>query len=433
MHDIVAAFEWLEYIKTHCSRSTFERETSINLTINNLLLAKSAISANHSAVDKTHKDNQKIIMSPDQTKYVDRVVPTISLADYENRIDQITAELVEAAENVGFFCVVDHGISRQEVDEIFEQSARFFALPEDVKAKVPFSSAHNSGWEKNSQVRPSTGAADKKESYQMQFCKNMEGKWLDDSDLPGFKESSLKFMWHVQEVSEKLMTCLARGLGFADDYFIKAHDVKRPDSQSVARLLHYFETPKDTSGEVWHRAGAHTDWDLLTLLFQKAGQSGLEVSGPCFDFWTWRGVADPCAYVQICPGREVSTSFVHGDTWTKIDPDPAANAIICNIGDLLMSWSDDRFKSTFHRVKAPQDPVNDYWGERYSIAFFNQPCRDTLIQGPLKKYPLITGEEFTRNAMNRNFRALEAKRLAEAVGVQRVAVEGGKVVAGVGA
>ncbi len=84
-------------------------------------------------------------------------------------------------------------------------------------------------------------------------------------------------MWHVQEVSEKLMLCLARGLGFPDDYFIKAHDVKRPESQTVARLLHYFETPKQTNGEVWHRAGAHTDWDLLTLLFQKAGQSGLEV------------------------------------------------------------------------------------------------------------------------------------------------------------
>jgi len=37
---------------------------------------------------------------PDQTKYVDRVVPTISMADYDGRIDQITAQLVEAAENV---------------------------------------------------------------------------------------------------------------------------------------------------------------------------------------------------------------------------------------------------------------------------------------------------------------------------------------------
>ena len=77
-----------------------------------------------------------------------------------------------------------------------------------------------------------------------------------------------------------------------------------------------------------------------------------------------------------------------------------------------MSWSDDRFKSTFHRVKAPCEP-GDYYGERYSIAFFNQPCRDAQIQGPLKKYPLVTGEEFTRYAMNRNFKSLQDKLRTE--------------------
>ena len=323
------------------------------------------------------------------TKYLDRPIPTISLANFDLRIEEITAQLVSAAENEGFFCVVDHSIPRSQVDELFNYSAHFFALDDCIKAKVPFSSAHNAGWEKNSQIRPSTGAADQKESYQMQFGKNMQGKWLDDADLPGFQAKSLRFMYAVQSVSEQLMLCFARGLGFPDDYFIKAHDISRPESQTVARLLHYFETPRQTTGKPWHRAGAHTDWDLLTLLFQKAGQSGLE----------------------ICPGREVSTSFGHGDIWTRLDPEPKSNAIICNIGDLLMSWSDDRFKSTFHRVKAPLEP-DDYYGERYSIAYFNQPCRDCEIQGPLKKYPMVTGEEFTRAAMNRNFAALQ-KNLEE--------------------
>lgn len=73
-----------------------------------------------------------------------------------------------------------------------------------------------------------------------------------------------------------------------------------------------------------------------------------------------------------------------------------------------MSWSDDRFKSTLHRVKAPCEPDDNY-GERYSIAFFNQPCKDAKIQGPLKKYPMVTGEEFTRNAMSRNYQAVQEK------------------------
>jgi isopenicillin N synthase-like dioxygenase len=111
----------------------------------------------------------------------------------------------------------------------------------------------------------------------MQFRQNMSGRWIDDKDLPGFKDACLQFMRHAQQVSEQLMVCFASGLGFPDDYFVKVHDVSHPRSQTVAPLLHYFETPEETGGEKWHRAGAHTDWSLFTLLFQKAGESGLEV------------------------------------------------------------------------------------------------------------------------------------------------------------
>lgn len=349
------------------------------------------------------------------TKYLERPIPAISLADFDSRIDEITQQLCSAAEEVGFFCVTDHGIPLSSIDEIFNWSSRFFSLPDPVKSTVSFSGAHNAGWEKNAQIRPSTGAADRKESYQMQFGANMDGLWLPDATLPNFQPSALGFMHQVQGVSEKLMTCFARGLGFDDNYFIRAHDVSRPESQTVCRLLHYFEVPSDTAraGEVWHRAGAHTDWDLLTLLFQKAGQSGLE----------------------ICPGREVSTSFGYGDTWTKVEPS-ATGAIICNIGDLLMSWSDDRFKSTFHRVKAPTEP-GDFYGERYSIAFFNQPCHDAMIQGPKKKYPLVTGAEFTKNAMAMYYsKTLEAKKrqLEKPSNDEPEKLDvGGKIVEGLGA
>lgn len=77
-----------------------------------------------------------------------------------------------------------------------------------------------------------------------------------------------------------------------------------------------------------------------------------------------------------------------------------------------MSWSDDRFKSTFHRVKTPTDPAVDYFGPRYSLAFFNQPNTDCEIQGPLKKYPMITGQQFNEAAMRRNYAALAAKKAA---------------------
>ncbi|OCL06284.1 iron/ascorbate family oxidoreductase [Glonium stellatum] len=320
------------------------------------------------------------------TLYQPRDIPSVSLSNFDARIDEITNQLCDAAENVGFFSIIDHGISPTEIKDMFALSEAFFSLPDDVKATVPWN-VNNVGWEKNSQVRPSTGVADFKESYQLQFGSNMTNTWISDSHVPGFRSKSLTFMHRVQRVSEQLMTCFARGLGFPDDYFIKVHDVSRSNSQTTMRLLHYFALPEGLNGTVYHRAGAHADWDLLTLLFQHEGQNGLE----------------------ICPGRDAVTQFALGDTWTKVDL--SAGDIICNIGDLLMSWSDDRFKSTFHRVKTPCEP-GDYYGDRYSIAYFNQPCKDAVIQGPKRKYPVVTGEEFTAAAMKRNFAALQEKKKA---------------------
>ncbi|KXT13898.1 hypothetical protein AC579_2637 [Pseudocercospora musae] len=297
------------------------------------------------------------------TQYTNRSIPRVSLKDFETRIDEITKQLVHAAETDGFFSLTDTEISVPEIDAIFKTSESFFALPDEVKGTIPFSTNN------------------------LQFGDNMNDKWIAEAALPGFKADAQAFMKKAQSVSEKLMLCFARGLGFPDNYFIKAHDTSRTDCQSVLRLLHYFEVDKDAPiPENYYRAGAHADWDLITLLFQRPGQSGLE----------------------ICPGREVVTSFGVGDTWTKVDFAPGD--IVCNIGDLLMSWSDDRFKSTFHRVKAPTDLEKDYFGPRYSIAFFNQPCIDCEIQGPLKKYPKVTGAEFTRSAMQRNFAAIKAKQ-----------------------
>ncbi|ROW16606.1 hypothetical protein VPNG_01449 [Cytospora leucostoma] len=325
------------------------------------------------------------------TKYVERPIPKISLRDFDSRLDDITFQVCDAAERVGFFTIVDHGITQEEVDEAFTTSEAFFSLPDIIKATVPWN-PQNVGWEKNSQIRPSTGAADMKESYQLQFGENMltggkgedgyDSMWLNDNHLPCFKNDCLRFMHRAQGVSNQLMICFARGLGFTDDYFLNSHDPSDPKCQNVLRLLHYFPTPEKNDGKIWHRAGAHADWGLLTLLFQRQGQTGLE----------------------ICPGREAVTKFALGDKWTKVHFEPGA--IVCNIGDMLMSWSDDRFKSTFHRVKAPCEP-GDYYGERYSIAFFNQPSKDTLIQGPNKKYPEITGRQFIANAMNTHFAALK--------------------------
>lgn len=161
------------------------------------------------------------------------------------------------------------------------------------------------------------------------------------------------------------MECLADGLGLPRDTFTTG-TVDRAgegDSQSVLRLLHYHSTEGKSFGPNFWRAGAHADFDVLTMLFQRENEGGLEV----------------------CPGRKVVGDFGMGATWLPV---PARqDSIVCNIGDQLMRWSDDRLKSTYHRVRLPEG--DEPRGPRYSIAFFNQARSDIVIQGPEKKYPPI--------------------------------------------
>lgn len=68
-------------------------------------------------------------------------------ADFESRRDEIIKELVEAAETTGFFTLVDHGISIEEINAQFALSREYFNLPQEVKCKIPHDIKTNNGWE----------------------------------------------------------------------------------------------------------------------------------------------------------------------------------------------------------------------------------------------------------------------------------------------
>ena len=85
--------------------------------------------------------------------------------------------------------------------------------------------------------------------------------------------------------------------------------------------------------------------------------------------------------------------------WSTVEP--KAGVITCNIGDMLMRWSDDLLKSTLHRVRMPTAEENQ--DSRYSMAFFCQANRDQIIQGPLKVYEPMTAEDYLKMRINANF------------------------------
>ena len=82
---------------------------------------------------------------------------------------------------------------------------------------------------------------------------------------------------------------------------------------------------------------------------------------------------------------------------------PEEDAITCNIGDMLMRWSDDRLPSNFHRVRTPEP--GEYLGSRYSIAFFAQANRESVIAGPSGKHAPISAGDYLRQRVAANFQA----------------------------
>ena len=86
-----------------------------------------------------------------------------------------------------------------------------------------------------------------------------------------------------------------------------------------------------------------------------------------------------------------------GEEWTPVEP--SGELITCNIGDMLMRWSDDQLASNFHRVKGPAGAV----GDRYSIAFFAQASRGAVIDSPTGKYSRVTAGEYLQQRISANF------------------------------
>jgi isopenicillin N synthase-like dioxygenase len=308
------------------------------------------------------------------TETRDREIRRIDLGDFERRKSEITEELWTAATDVGFFQVVNHGIDAEETRRAFAMTEAFFALPESEKAMHPLIKSLNAGWESRAQVRPSTGTADQKESYQI-TRPHMEPRklWPSAELLPDFQKVMLDFEAKAWAVGMKILSCFADRMGFSADFFTRAHDPAVSAYQSTLRLLHYFAIDPAIRDrlDLW-RAGAHTDYDCLTLLFQQTGQGGL----------------------QVCPGKDRDARL-----WTPIEPEEGV--ITCNIGDMLMRWSDDQLQSTFHRVKNPTS--QEYQGSRYSLAFFCQANRNVVIEGPAKKYAAMTAEEYLAWRINANF------------------------------
>ena len=65
--------------------------------------------------------------------------------------------LLDAAKNVGFFNLKNHGLPEADIKQMFATVEDFFALPDEDKQRVPVDPDTYLGWEKNAEISPATG------------------------------------------------------------------------------------------------------------------------------------------------------------------------------------------------------------------------------------------------------------------------------------
>ena len=281
-------------------------------------------------------------------------IPVLDLAPYlqgePGALERLAGRVRALCENVGFFGIEHHGVPQALIDRAFEASRRFHALPLERKMEIPLNADNvgympvNASMQRHSQVEKA-----RKPNFNASFfCKIDRGP--DDPhvlartpfmgmnqwprELPGFREDVMAYQDAVRALGLRMLPVMARSLELPADFF----DAYFDPPQLSLRLLHY---PVRDEGEPdQYGTGAHTDSGFLTFLMQN-GVSGLQVrraDGSWFD-------------APVLPGR-----------------------FIVNSGDMLRRWSNDRYRSTPHRV------LNASGTERYSMALFFDPNLDQVLQ-----------------------------------------------------
>ena len=251
----------------------------------------------------------------------------------------VAAQVGAACRETGFFAITGHGVPASLVAETFAASQAFFAQPMAAKQALAYASlSHNRGYVGTGvEALDEQRGADQKEAFNLIWTDEATrppNAWPALPGWPDWRDGVQAYFDATLAAGRRLHRAFALDLGLPEDFFDGSID--RP--LAALRLLHY-PAGSRAAQEDGLGAGAHTDYGNVTLLATD-GVSGLQVQGRGRDRW--------------------------------IDVPPLPGAFVCNIGDCLMRWTNDVYRSTPHRVLRPAR-------ERYSIALFLDPNPDALV------------------------------------------------------
>ena len=311
-------------------------------------------------------------------------LPTIALEPLINGSDadkrKVARQIDDVCTDIGFFIVTGHGVPADLITATRQRAIDLFALPHDEKMKVqrpPSKISRGYNWVGDRSVAYSMGQAappDIQEAFAFgpdnvaDLASRVDAasaKMYAPNIWPArpadFKTTMLSYYGAMSALASHVLRAMATALGVDESYFSEKFDRQA----SVSRMIRYpAVTQPPLPGQL--RAGTHTDYGIMTFVRGDDTPGGLQVKH-----------------------RQGGWIDVH------IPPE----ACVCNIGDLMTRWSNDRWVSTLHRVAVP--PPGAKPTDRISLVFFQNPNPDTVIRcfpscvgaNGEEKYPPVTVAE----------------------------------------
>ncbi|MBE7648722.1 isopenicillin N synthase family oxygenase [Tenacibaculum dicentrarchi] len=300
-------------------------------------------------------------------------IPSVNLADFlsedKNRKQKFINEIGDAYQNIGFVALKGHFLDDELVDNLYTEIKNFFDLPTHIKEKyeIPGIGGQRGYISFGKESAKGKKEGDLKEFWHFGQYVDAASKYAKEypenvnvEELAKFNEIGKKTYQMLEKTAKYVLRSLALHLDLEETYF----DNFIKDGNSILRPIHYPPIQSEPKGA--ERAAAHGDINLITLLMGAQGK-GLQVQNN------------------------------NGD-WLDAVAQP--DELMINVGDMLSRHSNNKLKSTIHRVT---NPPKELWGtSRYSIPFFMHPVSDMKLdvlencideQNP-KQFEDITAGEF---------------------------------------
>ena len=274
-------------------------------------------------------------------------IPSVDLADFlsedPNRKQKFVNEIGTAYENIGFVSLRSHFLDDALVSDLYKEVKAFFAL--DLAKKKQYEIEGLSG-QRGYVSFGKEHAKGKKEGDLKEFWHfgqepsedaNLTEVYPENvqvDELPNFNATGMQAYRMLEKTGIYVLRALALYIGVDEFYF----DHWASNGNSILRPIHYPPITKEPEGAV--RAGAHGDINLITLLMG-ASSGGLQV-------------------------------LRKDGKW--IDAIPEEDELVINVGDMLERHTNNKLRSTIHRVVNP--PKEQWDSPRFSIPFFMHPRGD---------------------------------------------------------